>query len=649
MSSAAHRKERKGSVGRPTIFSTLTRTPIAFADNVWSVAGQWTGENNLVERKVLDNGLTRFQLGSQDEESFLINLKMNGDSREDVEKAWLSQALSIFYARGIPFKEDLSVYELVYPCVAMNEHFNRASHLDTSKSQQRRQQPIYLFVRPPPFNLPGGETCNLLSCHWTSSLHFWSFDKDGCSPLSANICSNFGLPFKLRFFDCDFLSHSWSTENYHLIHQYQLLRGADPTTTNFARPLGYGFTFQSVSDSDRFTEAHGEEDANHPKFADVPASSLDSESSLGTQDHRPVSGAIFKGNQDQGAAEDPAIVRRPKTNAGFRGIETYHYPVVEDLCHENNTATSRSLQPPLAISLLCAGASNMHSLEHVHSRQMHQSEAHPHSYADNQKHFPYPYLSQNFSPGYPLLSTPNMPAPMDFNSLSMGCTPAGWPGIPQYIFNQSPIPSSNIAATRHSADIAQIVGWPLGMSHVASPTVANTFYNRSLDTVAPTRPGMPQFMTMVDPSVASSSFKAGSANLDNMTSANMSNPVYTDPTSNCLPTNAAQTVRQSGLALDALAGNNIVDDADTGPPGDSRGSTSHREERSQPLCSLTTSATKTSGVADVIGWTSPVSGYPNFFPLFITFLQTYQVAPKNNELQNLGNCTVLWALTVNNT
>ncbi|KAK1218043.1 hypothetical protein PQX77_019283 [Marasmius sp. AFHP31] len=81
-------------VDRPTIFSALTKTPIAVANNIWK-----SDYNNLVEQTCLENGLTRFRL--------------NGDGRlglgwnYDVEGAWLSQAWSVLYARGVSLEGDL--------------------------------------------------------------------------------------------------------------------------------------------------------------------------------------------------------------------------------------------------------------------------------------------------------------------------------------------------------------------------------------------------------------------------------------------------------------------------------------------------------------------------------------------------------------
>ncbi|KAJ8083397.1 hypothetical protein PM082_009269 [Marasmius tenuissimus] len=396
-----------------------------------------------------------------------------------------------------------------------------------------------------------------------------------------------------------------STENYQLIHRYQLLRAVDPTTTNFARPLGYDFTFQPVSDKNRFAEAYEEQGSCHPNAPDGPFRSSGSGSSLDAHGHEPVS--IVKGR----------IVG---------GKEACHH-LDQNLRHINDTSTIdqtmeeqglQYLRPPPTTSLLCAGALNLHSLEYTHLRQMHQSQVHLHGYDDNQRRFPYPYLSQNSSSGYPSLSTLNTPAPMNFNSPSMGRTLAGWPGIPQYIPTNPPFDTA-----RHGEDIAQRLAWPPGTSYVASPAVANTFYNHFPGTVTPTQLGRPQFgMTIGDPLVASSSCISGSPNLDNRSSAIMPNPVYTNPMGVCSPTNAAQSVGQSGLARVDLAGSNIVDDANIGPPGDSRGVSRH-EERTKPPCSLLTSANRTGGIVDgAVRWTNPACVHPNFFPSFVTFLQT---------------------------
>ncbi|KAK1223385.1 hypothetical protein PQX77_013738 [Marasmius sp. AFHP31] len=50
--------------------------------------------------------------------------------------------------------------------------------------------------------------------------------------------------------------YAWHTKSYNNLHQYQIARGFDPTTADFARHLGYGHIFQPLDDSDRFEDIH---------------------------------------------------------------------------------------------------------------------------------------------------------------------------------------------------------------------------------------------------------------------------------------------------------------------------------------------------------------------------------------------------------
>ncbi|KAK1216304.1 hypothetical protein PQX77_021069 [Marasmius sp. AFHP31] len=109
--------------------------------------------------------------------------------------------------------------------------------------------PIYLYARPPPPDLPKG---------MTSSLHFWSFYKTGQFPLSFEVTRSFRLPVDVELRDRYLVSYSSNTDHYKLIHQYQLLRGFDPTTTDFAQFLGYdGPVFRLMGDLYRFKVVHG--------------------------------------------------------------------------------------------------------------------------------------------------------------------------------------------------------------------------------------------------------------------------------------------------------------------------------------------------------------------------------------------------------
>ncbi|KAK1215935.1 hypothetical protein PQX77_021447 [Marasmius sp. AFHP31] len=215
---------------RPTVISTLTNAPIAVANNTWT-----SFHGTLSDQKLLADGMARFTLADGD----LLRLEWNRNAM----RVWMAQAWSVFGARGISLEEDLSVYHLLFPRAILSRH------LRYSPARQQSQQPIYLFVRPPPFDLEYDRT---------SSVHFWSFDEDGQSPLSDDLCLDFGLPMTF-WISGSSESYSWSNEVYDSLHQYQLLRGFDPSTTNFARSLGYDENiFHPLRDSDRFAQVNQE-------------------------------------------------------------------------------------------------------------------------------------------------------------------------------------------------------------------------------------------------------------------------------------------------------------------------------------------------------------------------------------------------------
>ncbi|KAJ8079230.1 hypothetical protein PM082_021730 [Marasmius tenuissimus] len=214
----------------PNVVHALTDAPIAVASHCWKHPSDF-----FSNRRFLENGLTRFTIVDN---GYPLCLDLNWDAGE----AWLSQASNIFHSRQISFEDDLSCYQL----------FRMPAWLRSETDQPRVacKHPIYLFVRHPP---------DLLNCD-ASSLCFWSSREDGLSPLPTSTCLDLGLPvaFVLKA-DAGF-SHSWPSEAYKLIDRYQLARGFDPTTSDFARHLGYHNIFQPIDDSIRFQEVEQESD-----------------------------------------------------------------------------------------------------------------------------------------------------------------------------------------------------------------------------------------------------------------------------------------------------------------------------------------------------------------------------------------------------
>ncbi|KAJ8089535.1 hypothetical protein PM082_014791 [Marasmius tenuissimus] len=261
-------------VDRPTVFSTRTKTPIAAAKNVWGSCGA-----GLVERTCLENGCRRFRLDGDR----WLELSLNSD----VSKAWLSQAPSVFHARAVSLENDQEGFNLVYPYAFLGGYLDESP----SKCQRRRQQAIFLFVYPPPPHLEEGET---------SSFHHWSLHEDGQPQLSPELCCNLGLPVQLDF-GVRFYTFSWSTDNYKLAHQYQVARGFDPNTADFARHLGYGNIFRPVDDSDRFEDAHKDDISACPAIPidlSKAVTTIDSDvpSPSNARDHTPVVDSYIKIN-----------------------------------------------------------------------------------------------------------------------------------------------------------------------------------------------------------------------------------------------------------------------------------------------------------------------------------------------------------------
>ncbi|KAJ8088733.1 hypothetical protein PM082_013976 [Marasmius tenuissimus] len=237
------------------VFSTLGNTPIAIAHLRWHSSN--TNLKTPLERTLLGNGLVRFRLG--DGEWIWLEMVLMG---MDAERAWLSQAWSVFHALGITVDDDLENFTLVQSCARLEGSLSSSQ----VKRQRRLQQPIYLFVHPLPANLPliplnGRQQID----GQTPSLHFWSFQEDGNSPLSPHICHSLGLPTALRLY-CSIASESWTNDTYKIIRQYQVLRGFDPTTTTFAQHLRDRIIFQPIRDLARFKEINEEQNSRLPEF-----------------------------------------------------------------------------------------------------------------------------------------------------------------------------------------------------------------------------------------------------------------------------------------------------------------------------------------------------------------------------------------------
>ncbi|KAL0575962.1 hypothetical protein V5O48_006016 [Marasmius crinis-equi] len=198
-------------VDRPTVISSLTDTTIAVADA--RMASIWVSESKcLGEGEVLSNGLTRFTLEHCGQH---LELDWNWNWFA-ARHAWMAQSPMVFHAHGIPLEGNLSKYNLIVPDTSKGT-------LSQSRTKRRRRQkcdPIYLFAHP------------------SRASTFWSFQEDGHLPIPDDLCKHLGLPVKLSL-EC--LQYTFPTQAYKAMQDYQILRGFDPNTADFAWHCEYNY------------------------------------------------------------------------------------------------------------------------------------------------------------------------------------------------------------------------------------------------------------------------------------------------------------------------------------------------------------------------------------------------------------------------
>ncbi|KAG7097563.1 hypothetical protein E1B28_004900 [Marasmius oreades] len=105
---------------------------------------------------------------------------------------------------------------------------------DSQVKQQRRSEssPIYFFLHTPPLFPPLKKGLGV-------STHTWSFDENGQKSILHHHCEYLGLPTEVRVHYLSSYICYWPSKTYKSIHEWQIARGFDPTTTDFACYLEY--------------------------------------------------------------------------------------------------------------------------------------------------------------------------------------------------------------------------------------------------------------------------------------------------------------------------------------------------------------------------------------------------------------------------
>ncbi|KAK7026070.1 hypothetical protein VNI00_015716 [Paramarasmius palmivorus] len=94
---------------------------------------------------------------------------------------------------------------------------------------------VYLFIYSPPLSI--SERISWEKGH--TQTHFWSLDKNGQSEMSEEECRRWGIPElgqSLHWHSMELLS--WPTDVYTALCKWQVARGFDPTTADWAQSQG---------------------------------------------------------------------------------------------------------------------------------------------------------------------------------------------------------------------------------------------------------------------------------------------------------------------------------------------------------------------------------------------------------------------------
>ncbi|ESK81713.1 hypothetical protein Moror_15828 [Moniliophthora roreri MCA 2997] len=178
----------------------------------------------LVEETVLDGGLTRFKLDLNRGEEVYLEAR---NKWRRFRQGWLSQSSRVFNAVEITEgKEKFFIVGPPWLTIRSTQHPTASRTLrNDDLIEETLSTPIYLFLCPFPISVS-----ELVS--WMEGQpYFWSFDETGQSRILLNDS------VRLR---------SWSTYIYTTLQDWQKARGFDPTTSDWARHMGYSQEWEIV-------------------------------------------------------------------------------------------------------------------------------------------------------------------------------------------------------------------------------------------------------------------------------------------------------------------------------------------------------------------------------------------------------------------
>ncbi|KAI3619200.1 hypothetical protein WG66_012930 [Moniliophthora roreri] len=220
--SLGHRGVREliGKLCLGTIYSGARLEQIAISKQ--GLADPWkTWEpDTLLNKTLIESGLMRYEFKNISGSTHTLTIYMGPALRT----VWLSQAHSL--------SEVSNGGSATYLIPHLWIEFDIQPQLDQSGAVVLDSPPtVYLFIRLPPSSLADLDP-------WMSQITFWSFGENGTNEIPETECKRIGLP-NIVLWRVEVSLRTWPKHVYDAIHAWQVARGFDPMTADFARSLGF--------------------------------------------------------------------------------------------------------------------------------------------------------------------------------------------------------------------------------------------------------------------------------------------------------------------------------------------------------------------------------------------------------------------------
>ncbi|ESK90598.1 hypothetical protein Moror_4234 [Moniliophthora roreri MCA 2997] len=212
-------------------FDTIYQDPLQEVAHRPRGSGSWGWRCWLngcpMPQTVLEGGLTRFDLDTTLNEGQSIHVEAQFES--NMSLVWLAQAPRVT-------DNEEHCYMVRPPVLVLKS--GKISYEEEAVINDTNQ-PLYLFVYRPPSTIS-----ELIEWRDGYHTHYWSFDEAGQSKLQnlpAKEHPQHELPYLKVVSDGfdDISLYSWPMYLYEAIRNWQVARGFDPTTANFARHMNY--------------------------------------------------------------------------------------------------------------------------------------------------------------------------------------------------------------------------------------------------------------------------------------------------------------------------------------------------------------------------------------------------------------------------